>query len=483
MLKKFLKVGIVLATLFYFEIIPVYAYEYASEENKKAVEKSVASVYNSRELYSELFESAQAELNYVSSDMMWWPIGSVETISVGGVLYAPGEPQTVSMSDGFGCFAWRANKEKGETCGWHNGVDISGLGLPPGSINLIAVKDGTVIYPTAEYQKQYKDHTGSAYRNGDGGGLGNYVIIEHSDGTQSVYGHMAQNSITVMAGDIVTQGQVIGKVGHTGSSTAAHLHFGVKVSGKYVDPLEYIDPTNPRPQGSNSTFSLAGTTLSRSEFIAKMNDYCDRSKNEGFCNNFAAKASEIYDVSLDKNINPELVVVKAGTETNWSLSDACAYTNNYWGIGLEDDKPCNSGGVYSSLAEGIAAYAKMVLKYNPGGEYESSVSNIYNARKNAGCHSSGHGKPGTMEGMQSAIDMQSTTSVLGKFRYNPGNSNIGGCYYLENIYGKGYCNKKVTCTDYDNCPEASTTLTCEYNDYTAWRLKKQNSIRYNIFGL
>lgn len=479
MLKRILKVSIVFMALFCFK--NVNAYDYINQSNAGKVESKINSIFESRELYRELFEIGEGQFNLVSSDMMWWPIGSIETVTINGELFAPGEPHTVSTSDGFGCFAWRANKEKGETCGWHNGLDISGLGLPPGTINIIAVKDGEVIYPTAEYQRQYKDHTGSAYRNGDGGGLGNYVIIRHSDGTQSVYGHMAQNSITVMAGDVVRQGQVIGKVGHTGSSTAAHLHFGIKVNGAYVDPLEYIDPTNPRPQGTNSSFILAGTILSRSEFIAKMKNYCDRSKNESFCNNFSDKAGEIYDVSKDNNINPELVVVKAGAETSWSLSSECAYTNNYWGIGLNDKKPCNSGGIFSSLAEGIAAYAKTIKGYDSGGNQESLVTNIYNTRSDEGCDFAGHGKPGTIEGMQSAIDTQYTG--LGEYRYDPGNADIGGCYYLDQIYSKGYCSVKPSCTDYSNCSIATKTTVCEQNDYTAWRLKKQYSIRYDIFGL
>ena len=59
---------------------------------------------------------------------------------------------------------------------------------------------------------------------------------------------MAKNSITVRSGDKVKQGQVIGKIGNSGSSTGAHLHFGVMVNGSYVDPSNYISATNPRPK-------------------------------------------------------------------------------------------------------------------------------------------------------------------------------------------------------------------------------------------
>lgn len=486
MFKRILKVSVVFITLFYFCMDSIYAYEFAEEKNERGVNSTIDDIYDSRQLYDEIFGFGEETIDLMSSDMMWWPIGSIETVTIGGELFAPNEPQTVSRSDGFGCFEWRADKEKGEKCGWHNGLDISGLGLPPGSINVIAVKDGTVIYPTAEYQTQYKDHSGSAYRNGDGDGLGNYVVIQHSDGTQSVYGHMAFNSITVKANDPVRQGQVIGKVGHTGSSTAAHLHFGVKVNGKYVDPLLYIDPLNPRPQGTGSTFSLEGTTLSRSEFIAKMENYCSRTGRKGFCDNFASQAGEIYDVAERNGINPELVVVYAGAESEWKLDDACAYTHNYWGVGIYNGQPCNSGGVYDSLSEGIVGFAGVVKKYIPGGSKEADVRNTYNKRVEAKCDAAGHGLPGTMEGMQSLY------SYIGEYRYDPGDWNLGGCVYLNHyIYSDNYCKTKSVCKTYgykdgklwQDCPENTKTTVCEQNDYAAFRVSKHYKIRHDIFGL
>ena len=117
--------------------------------------------------------------------------------------------------------------------------------------NVIASKKGVVVYPYEDWQTQFADHPGSAYGNNDGGGYGNYVKIDHGNGEYTLYAHMAQNSIIVRAGDIVEQGQVIGKVGHTGSSTGAHLHFEIYIGGSThdyrVDPLLYVNPDNPRP--------------------------------------------------------------------------------------------------------------------------------------------------------------------------------------------------------------------------------------------
>ena len=60
---------------------------------------------------------------------------------------------------------------------------------------------------------------------GDGG---NWVRIEHDDGSMAVYAHLQPASLAVRAGQRVQTGQVLGRVGNTGYSTAAHLHFAVQ---------------------------------------------------------------------------------------------------------------------------------------------------------------------------------------------------------------------------------------------------------------
>ncbi len=64
--------------------------------------------------------------------------------------------------------------------------------------------------------------------------FGNYVIIKHLDGYQTLYGHMSK--IEVKNGAFVNQGTQIGLVGSTGYSTGPHLHFSVYKNGKLVNP-------------------------------------------------------------------------------------------------------------------------------------------------------------------------------------------------------------------------------------------------------
>lgn len=61
---------------------------------------------------------------------------------------------------------------------------------------------------------------------GYNGGYGNYIVVSHPNGTQTLYAHLSQNLVSV--GASVTQGQVIGYSGNTGRSTGPHLHFEVR---------------------------------------------------------------------------------------------------------------------------------------------------------------------------------------------------------------------------------------------------------------
>ena len=89
----------------------------------------------------------------------------------------------------------------------YNGVDLADTCGAP----ILASADGTVLV---------------SRRSGWNGGYGNYIVIGHQNGTQTLYAHNGNN--VVLGGTSVVQGQVIGSVGSTGKSTGCHVHFEVR---------------------------------------------------------------------------------------------------------------------------------------------------------------------------------------------------------------------------------------------------------------
>lgn len=82
--------------------------------------------------------------------------------------------------------------------------------------------------------------SGTVVTAGWGGSYGYYVIINHGNGMSTLYAHMLQGSLCVSAGQYVSGGSAIGKVGSTGNSTGNHLHFEVRINGNKVNPAPYL---------------------------------------------------------------------------------------------------------------------------------------------------------------------------------------------------------------------------------------------------
>jgi murein DD-endopeptidase MepM/ murein hydrolase activator NlpD len=76
-------------------------------------------------------------------------------------------------------------------------------------------------------------------------GYGNYVVIAHAGGLDTLYGHLS--AALVKPGQTVTQGTVVGLEGSTGNSTGPHLHFELRIGGRPVDPTPYLPPGAPSP--------------------------------------------------------------------------------------------------------------------------------------------------------------------------------------------------------------------------------------------
>ena len=108
----------------------------------------------------------------------------------------------------------------------HTGIDVN---INVVGKSVVTVKSGTVAISTALI------NSNGLYRS-----YGEYVVINHHDGTMTLYGHMLAGSRRVSEGQEVSQGQVLGIVGSTGNSTGPHLHFEVRINGRAVNPLPYL---------------------------------------------------------------------------------------------------------------------------------------------------------------------------------------------------------------------------------------------------
>ncbi|GAA0733647.1 M23 family metallopeptidase [Sphingomonas japonica] len=153
---------------------------------------------------------SEADSQFRSLFQTWKKLDTLEQAVIAIPSLQPVENLTLTSS-----FGVRSDPFRG-TAAMHAGLDI------PGPL-------GTPIYATAD---------GIVARSGRAGGYGNLVEINHGKGIQTRYGHMSK--ILVPANQRVRRGQLIGLMGSTGRSTGSHLHYEVRIDGRAVNPIPYM---------------------------------------------------------------------------------------------------------------------------------------------------------------------------------------------------------------------------------------------------
>ena len=135
----------------------------------------------------------------------------------------PGDYSAAAASAGGSGFMWPVAGSLNDYFGaprgggtYHSGIDLGAASGTP----IAAAASGQVVLVSA------------------GGGYGNYVVVRHDDGLETLYAHLSET--WVVQGQWVGQGESIGAVGATGWATGPHLHFEVRVGGAAVDPLYYL---------------------------------------------------------------------------------------------------------------------------------------------------------------------------------------------------------------------------------------------------
>ena len=153
---------------------------------------------------------------------------------VGGCASSPTSPDTATgeVCDGFA--GWQASEYvlpytvgsshflSGGNCelraGGHKGIKKFGYDFDMAIGTAVrAARAGVVL------------HTEQAHREGEISATGNYIIVLHEDGTNSLYGHLTHNGVAVALGETLQRGTLLGYSGNTGNTgTSPHLHFSVQ---------------------------------------------------------------------------------------------------------------------------------------------------------------------------------------------------------------------------------------------------------------
>ena len=183
----------------------------ATYQKQLAAEKAAAEKAAAEKAAAEKQQSSGSSASGSSSSS--GSQSSQTTASASGFLWPIASSHRVTSP-----FGWRTHPITGRQ-NLHGGIDIAA----PNGTPIMASKAGVVVI------SQY----GSSY--------GNYVVISHPDGTRTLYAHMSQRNVS--AGDTVRQGQTVGLVGSTGSSTGNHLHFETwtgSSSSSRVNPMQFF---------------------------------------------------------------------------------------------------------------------------------------------------------------------------------------------------------------------------------------------------
>ena len=184
----------------------------ALEADRQEVAAKKKEVQANTDSLAKQYEAVKKEADAISETIK--VLQSQNTQYIGGAMCWPSQASTRITSP----FGWRYLSLLGGR-NYHTGVDIGAAG----GTNILAANSGKVI--KAGWNNSY----------------GYMVMVDHGGGIVTLYAHSSK--LLVKTGDVVTRGQAIALIGSTGMSTGNHLHFEVRVNGKYQNPLNYITPS------------------------------------------------------------------------------------------------------------------------------------------------------------------------------------------------------------------------------------------------
>lgn len=227
--------SIILSTAMIVSMIPICAFATSTESTENNTVSSSEQSEELTDITEQSDESATRGTQVVQSEPE--PASEPEKENVETVKALGATASKVSLTH-----IWPTSNKYGLGCKWgvhygcgatshetkgHYGVDI----VAPYGASVYATASGTVV----------ESKTTS-------GGYGKRIVIKHSDGTYSLYAHLSK--ALVSKGTKVAQGKIIGKVGNTGQSYGAHLHYGLyKSLSRYQNEYSYsVDSATFNPE-------------------------------------------------------------------------------------------------------------------------------------------------------------------------------------------------------------------------------------------
>lgn len=164
------------------------------------------------------FEAVQplkaADPNFKALFTSWKKLDQLEQGTIAIPSLKP--VKNASFTSGFGV---RSDPFQGRAA-MHGGIDLAG-------------PIGTQVFATAD---------GYVGRAAWAGGYGNLIELEHGKGIQTRYGHLSKSLVS--AGQRIKRGDLIGLMGSTGRSTGSHLHYEVRIDGKAVNPIPFMQSSD-----------------------------------------------------------------------------------------------------------------------------------------------------------------------------------------------------------------------------------------------
>jgi len=126
-------------------------------------------------------------------------------------------------------------------------------------------------------------------------GYGNYVMIEHANGTRTLYGHLQKRLVEV--GAIVEGGQLIGKGGNTGRSSGPHLHFEIRYGEVNIDPATVFDFEKGELLPNTDRYALAPAIDSHNAIQAELSKHRFHRVRPG---DTLGKIAQMYGTTIEK---------------------------------------------------------------------------------------------------------------------------------------------------------------------------------------